>query len=78
MLDSKYIGRMMFYHRKRAGLTRIQLAELCGIGKTALFDIENGKATVRYNTLAAVLDGLNIAPCWNSPLMTQFEEQENA
>lgn len=78
MLDSKYIGRMCRYHRKRAGLTRVQLADLCGIGKTALFDMENGKPTMRFDTLASVLAGLNITPNWNSPLMAEFLEVEDA
>jgi HTH-type transcriptional regulator / antitoxin HipB len=69
---------MIRYHRKRAGLTRVQLADLCGIGKTALFDIENGKATVRLSTLTAVLAGLNITPIWSSPLMEEFREVDDA
>jgi transcriptional regulator with XRE-family HTH domain len=54
------------------------LADLCGIGKTALFDIENGKATVRLSTLTAVLAGLNITPIWSSPLMEEFREVDDA
>lgn len=78
MLDSKHIGRMIRYHRKRAGLSMVQLADLSGIGKTALFDIEKGKATVRFCTLGAVLVALNIAPAWTSPLMAEFREVEDA
>jgi|SaaInl4_150m_RNA_FD_contig_21_1627104_length_1290_multi_4_in_0_out_0_1 HTH-type transcriptional regulator / antitoxin HipB len=78
MLDSKHMGRMIRYHRKRAGPTRVQLADLCGVGKTAVYDLENGKPTVRFNTLAAVLTGLNIAPDWSSPLMKEFLEAEDA
>ena len=78
MIDPDHIGRMIRYHRKRAGLTIKQLSDLCGIGKTALFDIEKGKATVRFNTLAAVLSGLNISPAWTSPLMDEFKEAEDA
>lgn len=78
MLDSDYIGQMILYHRRRSGLSRLQLADLCGIGKTALFDIEHGKATVRLSTLAAVLNALNIRPRWQSPLMGEFQENEDA
>ena len=78
MLDSKYVGRMVRYHRMRAGLTRMQLADLCGIGKTALFDLEKGHVSVRLSTLAKVLAGLNITPVWSSPLMKEFLEADNA
>lgn len=41
--------------RKDRGLTLKQLADLSGIGKTAMFDLEHGNPGVRLNTLLAVL-----------------------
>jgi len=56
-------------------LSQIDLADLAGIGKTALFDIEHGKTTVRFETLARVLKALNITIRLESPLMPQLEQQ---
>ncbi len=73
MLDAQHIGAMVRFHRKKARLSRVALADLAGVGKTLIFEIENGKATVRLNTLAKVLDTLNIRAQWVSPLMPAFE-----
>ncbi len=72
-----YIGRIIHFHRKKSGLSRIKLAEICGVSKTVLFDIENGKASVQFNSLAKVLETLNIKLKFESPLMNLFEELEN-
>jgi len=72
------IGRMVAFHRRAAGLSRLDLADLAGIGKTALFDIERGKATVRFETLRRALAALNITLRFESPLMSRFEEEPDA
>ena len=66
------IGRAVRHHRRRSGLSQRALADLAGIGKTAVFDIEKGKPTVRLATLMAVLRVLNIDLAMGSPLMAEF------
>ncbi len=46
--------------RTSRGLTLKELADLAGIGKTAMFDLEHGNPGVRLNTLLAVLHILDI------------------
>ena len=41
-------------------LTQQQLAQLAGVGKTVIYDIEKGKMTIKLNTLLKVLYILNI------------------
>lgn len=72
------IGRMIKFHRKKAKLTQNELAVLSGIGKTSIFDIENGKTTIKADTLLAVLNALNIHMKFESPLMKVFEEHEKS
>ena len=62
------------YHRKRSGLSQLQLANLAGVGKTVIFDIENGKLSIRFNTLLKILNVLNIKIIFDSPLMASFKE----
>lgn len=62
-------------HRKEAGLTQKQLADLAGVGKTVVFDIENGKESVRVDTLMKVLDALNIKMSLESPLRRRGHEK---
>ncbi len=73
MYDSPDFSKIIRFHRKRAGLTQAGLANLAGVGKTVVFDIENGKETVRLSTLASVMRALNIALDWTSPLKQLFE-----
>ena len=70
--DSRNIGEAVRYHRKRSGLSQLELAELAGVGKTSVFDIEKGKPTVRLATLLAVLGALNIGVNLCGPLMDEF------
>jgi transcriptional regulator with XRE-family HTH domain len=77
-MEPAFIGRMVWYHRKRAGLSRDALAELSGVGRTSIFALEHGKATVRLDTLVAVLRTLNITVRWEGPLVAGFLEEEHA
>ncbi len=72
------IGDMIRYHRKRAGLSRVDLATIAGVGKTVIYDIEHGKETVQFRSLARVLDALNISISFDSPLMSTYIEEHDA
>lgn len=70
------IGKIVRFHRKKAELTQAELARFAAIGKTAVFDLEKGKATVQLSTLLAVLHVLNIRIVFEGPLMHLFKETE--
>ncbi len=72
MEDSKLIAELIRFHRKRAGLTQKQLAELAGTGKTVVFDLEKGKRSVQLITLEKILYALNIKITFTGPLMDEF------
>ncbi len=54
------LASLVRYHRKRSGLTQQELAELAGVGKNLVYDLESGKTTVRYENLLRVLEVLNV------------------
>lgn len=62
------LGAIVRNGRKKSGLTQIELARLAGVGKTAVFDIEKGKSTIRLATLLRVLEVLNIRVSLHGPL----------
>jgi len=64
-------GKVVRYHRQRTGLSQSGLADLAGIGKTSVFDIEKGKPTVRLATLMSALRTLNINLTLAGPLMAE-------
>jgi len=71
------LGKAIQYHRKKARLSRNEFADISGVGKTVIYDIEKGKETVKLNTLLKVISSLNISIFIESPLMDMFEESIN-
>lgn len=69
------IGAIIRFHRKKSGMTQLELARRCGLGKTVIFDVEKGKPTVRLSTLIKILEFLNIKMELHSPLMDLYKEQ---
>lgn len=76
MLDPKVLATVIRNHRKSAGLSQHRLAEIAGVGKTAVFDIEKGKETIQLDTLRKILKVLNIKVQLISPLLTQMTNDE--
>ena len=77
MLEPKVLANTIRMHRKAAGLSQLQLAEMAGVGKTVVFDLEKGKATVQLKTLRKILRVLNIKVRLESPLMNNLQISEN-
>ena len=73
-MDHK-ISDIVLFHRRKSGLSRNQLADLAGVGKTVIYDIEKGKETIRFSTLQKVLKVLNIKITFTSPLMEVLNEK---
>jgi len=73
-LDHK-MSDIILFHRKESGLTRNQLADLAGVGKTVIYDIEKGKESIQFSTLQKVLKALNIKIIFTSPLMEVLNER---
>lgn len=71
-MDTNDISRMIKYHRKRSGMTQKELADLAGVGKTVVFDIEQGKGTIQLRTLGLICTALNISIDFSSPLMEEY------
>ena len=76
MLEPKILATVIKKHRKAAGLSQLQLAEMAGIGKTVVFDIEKGKETIQLDTLRKIMNVLNIKVLLTSPFMNQITQHE--
>ena len=75
MLLPRDIGRMVRFHRKKAKLSQLELAQLSGVGKTVVFDVEKGKESIRLSTLMKLLHTLNITIDFSGPLMDLFQNK---
>lgn len=72
MVEPELLAKIIRKHRKLAGVSQQQLAEMAGVGKTVVFDIEKGKETIQMNTLRKILYVLNIKVHLTSPMMNQI------
>lgn len=70
---SEYLGKLIQFHRKKSGLTQSELAHLAGIGKTAVFDVEHGMKSPRFENLEKICKALNIKIQFESPFMQEFK-----
>ena len=77
MIQSQELADIIRMHRKAAKLSRDKLAEMSGVGKTVIYDIEKGKETIQLNTLRKVLSVLNIRIELTSPLMDNLRNIGN-
>lgn len=55
--------------RQKSGLTQLELAQLAGVGKTVIFDLEHGKESIQLDTLLKIFKVLNIKIKLHHPLL---------
>ncbi|RJQ80590.1 MAG: transcriptional regulator [Desulfobacteraceae bacterium] len=73
------LADIILFHRKRSGLTQQELAELAGVGKNMVYELESGRQGVRLENLLKVLQVLNIELDFQSPLREVYlQEQAHA
>ena len=72
----KEVPGLVRLHRKKSGLSQAALAEMAGVGKTVIFDLEHGKMTLQLNTVLCILDALNIEIRLLSPLLAAMKETQ--
>jgi HTH-type transcriptional regulator / antitoxin HipB len=77
MIDPGTLSIVIKKHRKAAKLSQLQLAEMAGVGKTVVYDIEKGKETIQLATLRKILNVLNIKIELVSPFMNQVKVDNN-
>jgi len=66
------MAEIILFHRKQSGLTQQSLAELAGVGKNMVYELERGKQSVCLENLLKVLQVLNIELDFQSPLREAF------
>ncbi len=76
-MNSIRIGEIVRSHRKISGLSRKACARLAGVGKTAIYDVEHGKATFLIAPLLKILLVMNIQIKFQSPFVKQLEDENS-
>lgn len=62
------------FHRKHAGLSQIELADIAGVSRKVVQNIEGGRKSFEWRNLEAVLDVLNIKLVPEGPLVGVWKE----
>ena len=62
IFDCHAVGNKLLSHRKRAGLTQSEAAELAGLSDRTYADIERGGVDMRVSTLQKICAALRITP----------------
>lgn len=68
----KTLSEIIIEHRHLSGLSQAGLAKIAGVGKTVVFDLEHGKQSIRFDTLAKIFSVLNITITFDSPIMERL------
>ncbi len=60
---------MIRFHRRQAGLTQIELAEIAEVSRIVVQAVEAGEEGIQWRNLCAILDVLNVRLEPQGPLM---------
>ena len=66
------LASLVAFHRKKAGLTQIELAELAGVSRFVVQEIEAGKGRTTWQHIVAVLESLNLKLEPSGPLVEEW------
>src|SRR5260370_4254759 len=59
---NKRFGQLLARRRKRAGISQEQLAEILGLTRTSVTNIERVRQPIQLHTLYAIADALGVEP----------------
>ena len=59
-MRSEQLGHLIAFHRKKASLTQVGLAELAGVSRSVVQDLEAGKGRTVWMHVEAILSVLNV------------------
>ena len=72
-MQSEDIASLVAFHRKKASLTQIELAELAGVSRFVVQAIEAGKGRTTWKHLESVLNALNLKLKPEGPLVPEWQ-----
>ena len=73
-MRSERLGDLITFHRKKAGLTQVGLAELSGVSRSVVQDLEAGKGRTVWVHVEAILSVLNVELQPVGPLVNEWKQ----
>ena len=75
-MRSEQLGHLISFHRKKAGLSQVGLAELAGISRSVVQDLEAGKGRTVWMHVEAILNVLNVELQPVGPLVDKWKQSK--
>ncbi|WP_074041493.1 helix-turn-helix domain-containing protein [Kiritimatiella glycovorans] len=72
-MRSEQLGNLIVFHRKKAGLTQVGLAELAGVSRSVVQDLEAGKGRTVWEHVESILVVLNLELQPVGPLVEEWK-----
>nr|NJM02412.1 helix-turn-helix transcriptional regulator [Desulfobacula sp.] len=69
------LSKVIRYHRIKSGLTLAELADMAGVGKNMVYEVEKGRLSIQLDNLMKILNILNLTIELKSPLMALFKRE---
>lgn len=69
------LGSLVRFHRKRARLSQVELADMAGVSRKVVQDIEVGRDAASWKNVLGVLEVLNIRLNPEGPLIEEWRSQ---
>ncbi len=73
-MRKKQLGHLISFHRKKAGLTQVGLAEMAGVSRSVVQDLEAGKGRTVWTHIEAILNILNVELQPVGPLVDEWKK----
>jgi predicted transcriptional regulator len=74
IMRSEQLGHLISFHRKKAGLTQVGLAELAGVSRSVIQDMEAGKGRTVWKHIETILSVLNLELEPVGPLVDKWKQ----
>ena len=71
-MRSEDLGTLVAFHRRKAGLTQVELAQLAGVSRFIVQELEAGKGRTTWKHVEAVLQTLNLRLEPSGPLVEEW------
>jgi len=77
-MQSTQLGNLITFHRKKASLTQVGLAELAGVSRSVVQNLEAGKGRTIWEHVNSILEVLNIELKPSGPLVDEWKRSQEA
>ena len=77
-MHAQDLASLVAFHRKKAGLTQVELAELAGVSRFVVQAIEAGSGRTTWRHIESILKSLNLTLEPRGPLVELWQKSKES